>query len=322
MMTAQPLRVVFAGTPDFAAAHLDAVIASKHNVVAVYTQPDRRAGRGKKLQPSPVKIRATHAGLPVFQPSSLRDDNAQAALRALAPDVLVVVAYGLILPQPILDIPNRGCINVHASLLPRWRGAAPIQRAVEAGDAISGITIMAMEAGLDTGPMLATKTLALDPKETGGSLHDRLLPLGSALLIETLDTLDSRLLNATIQNDEQATYAHKIQASDAEIDWLQNAETLARRINAFNPTPGCFSTLQGERIKIWSAHATTGVPSAPGTVLSASRDGLSVACGEGVLCITEAQLPGAKRQHIADLVNGRAERLPVGAQFGAVEPKP
>ena len=319
-MSAQPLRVVFAGTPDFAAAHLDAVIASQHNVVAVYTQPDRRAGRGKKLQPSPVKVRALQADLPVYQPSSLRDENAQAELRALAPDVLVVVAYGLILPQAVLDIPNRGCINVHASLLPRWRGAAPIQRAVEAGDAISGVTIMAMEAGLDTGPMLATESLALSPEETGGSLHDRLIPAGRALLVETLDELDSRLLNATIQNDEQATYAHKIQTSDAEINWLESAESLARRINAFNPVPGCFSTLQGERIKIWSAHATTGTPSEPGTVLSVSREGLIVACGEGVLCITEAQLPGAKRQHITDLVNGQAQRLPVGAQFSSAEP--
>jgi len=319
-MSAQPLRVVFAGTPDFAAAHLDAVIASQHNVVAVYTQPDRRAGRGKKLQPSPVKARALQADLPVYQPSSLRDESAQAALRALAPDVLVVVAYGLILPQAVLDIPNQGCINVHASLLPRWRGAAPIQRAVEAGDAISGVTIMAMEAGLDTGPMLAMESLTLSPEETGGSLHDRLIPVGRALLVETLDKLDSRLLNATIQNNEQATYAHKIQTSDAEINWLESAESLARRINAFNPVPGCFSTLQGERIKIWSAYATTGAPSQPGTVLSVGREGLTVACGEGVLCITEAQLPGAKRQHIADLVNGQSQRLPVGAQFSAVEP--
>lgn len=319
-MSAQPLRVVFAGTPDFAAAHLDAVIASQHNVVAVYTQPDRRAGRGKKLQPSPVKRRAVQADLPVYQPNSLRDENAQAELRALAPDVLVVVAYGLILPQPVLDIPNRGCINVHASLLPRWRGAAPIQRAVEAGDAISGVTIMAMEAGLDTGPMLAMESLALSAKETGGSLHDRLIPVGRTLLVETLDKLDSRLLNATIQNNEQATYAHKIQTSDAEVNWLESAESLARRINAFNPVPGCFSTLQGERIKIWSAHATTGAPSEPGTVLSVSREGLIVACGDGVLCITEAQLPGAKRQHMADLVNGQAQRLPVGAKFSAVEP--
>lgn len=319
-MSAQPLRVVFAGTPDFAAAHLDAVIASQHNVVAVYTQPDRRAGRGKKLQPSPVKRRAVQADLPVYQPNSLRDENAQAELRALAPDVLVVVAYGLILPQTVLDIPNRGCINVHASLLPRWRGAAPIQRAVEAGDAISGVTIMAMEAGLDTGPMLAMESLALSAKETGGSLHDRLIPVGRALLVETLDKLDSRLLNATIQNNEQATYAHKIQTSDAEVNWLESAESLARRINAFNPAPGCFSTLQGERIKIWSAYATTGAPSEPGTVLSVSREGLIVACGDGVLCITEAQLPGAKRQHMADLVNGQAQRLPVGAQFSAVEP--
>lgn len=319
-MSAKPLRVVFAGTPDFAAAHLDAIIASQHNVVAVYTQPDRRAGRGKKLQPSPVKVCALQADLPVYQPSSLRDDNAQAELRALAPDVLVVVAYGLILPQAVLDIPNRGCINVHASLLPRWRGAAPIQRAVEAGDTISGVTIMAMEAGLDTGPMLAMESLTLSPEETGGSLHDRLIPLGRALLVETLDKLDSRLLNATIQNDEQATYAHKIQTADAEINWLESAESLARRINAFNPVPGCFSTLQGERIKIWSAHATTGAPSEPGTVLSVSREGLTVACGEGALCITEAQLPGAKRQHITDLVNGQAQRLPVGAQFSAAEP--
>lgn len=319
-MSAQPLRVVFSGTPDFAAAHLDAVIASQHNVVAVYTQPDRRAGRGKKLQPSPVKVRALQADLPVYQPSSLRDESAQAELRALAPDVLVVVAYGLILPQAVLDIPNQGCINVHASLLPRWRGAAPIQRAVEAGDAISGVTIMAMEAGLDTGPMLAMESLTLSPEETGGSLHDRLIPVGRALLVETLDKLDSRLLNATIQNNEQATYAHKIQTSDAEINWLESAESLARRINAFNPVPGCFSTLQGERIKIWSAYATTGAPSQPGTVLSVGREGLTVACGEGVLCITEAQLPGAKRQHIADLVNGQSQRLPVGAQFSAVEP--
>lgn len=319
-MAQQSLRLVFAGTPYFAAAHLDALIASQHDVVAVYTQPDRRAGRGKKMQPSPVKIRAADAGLPVYQPSSLREDDAQAELRKLTPDVLVVVAYGLILPQAVLDIPKHACINVHASLLPRWRGAAPIQRAVEAGDPVSGVTIMAMEAGLDTGPMLATETLMLDPAETGGSLHDRLIPVGRALLVETLNDLDARLSTAVLQNDDEATYAHKIQTADAEIDWLDSADTLARRINAFNPAPGCFSTLHGERIKVWSAHATTAASATPGTVLSATREGLYVACGEGVLCITEAQLPGAKRQTVADLLNGKAARLAVGAQFSLMEP--
>lgn len=320
---ATPLRVLFAGTPDFAERHLDALIQSPHSVIAVLTQPDRPAGRGKKLQPSPVKRRALEAGIDVLQPISLKNEDAQAQLRILDPDVMIVVAYGLILPQAVLDIPRFGCINVHASLLPRWRGAAPIQRAVEAGDATSGVTIMQMEAGLDTGPMLSKVELSLADDETGGSLHDRLAEAGPPALLQTLEDLESALAAAEAQDDRLANYAHKIDKSDCEIDWTLPAEEIARKVRAFNPVPVCFSVLNGERVKVWHASAES-VPNnpkhtPPGTLLTADRSGLRIACGDGCLNITRAQFPGGKPLTAAELLNGKGAVLVPGIRFTGVD---
>lgn len=311
------LRLLFAGTPDFAERHLDALLNSRHNVVAVLTQPDRPAGRGKKLQPSPVKQRALDADIDVLQPVSLKDPQIQQHLAELEVDAMIVVAYGLILPKAVLDIPRYGCLNVHASVLPRWRGAAPIQRAVEAGDLESGVSIMQMDVGLDTGPVLAVRTLVLDDAETGGSLHDRLAALGPPALLSVLDDLDNARARAAVQDDSQANYARKIDKAECQIDWSQPAEVLARRIRAFNPAPVCFSHLGSERVKIWlaSAEANPASPTPPGTILEADRDKLRVACGEGSLSLLQAQFPGGKALTAAQLINGRAGQLVVGARF-------
>lgn len=241
----EALRIVFAGTPEFAAAHLKALLDTPHQIVAVYTQPDRPAGRGQKLMPSPVKQLALQHDIPVLQPPSLRDAAAQAELAALAPDLLVVVAYGLILPQVVLDIPRFGCINSHASLLPRWRGAAPIQRAVQAGDAESGVTVMQMEAGLDTGPMLLKVRTPISADDTGGSLHDRLAELGPPAVIQAIAGLASGTLMGEVQDDAQANYAHKLNKDEARLDWTRPADELERLIRAFNP--GRFATARSMR---------------------------------------------------------------------------
>ena len=254
-MKNSPLRIVFAGTPEFAAIHLRGLLQSQHQLVGVYTQPDRPAGRGKKLQSSPVKQMAQAADIEVFQPASLRNEAAQQELAALGADVMVVVAYGLILPQEILDAPRIACLNVHASLLPRWRGAAPIQRAIEAGDAESGVTIMQMDAGLDTGNMLATASCAIDRNTTAASLHDQLAELGLPLLLEVLDSLPQHLASGRVQNEELATYAPKILKPEAEIDWRESAELVAGKIRAFNPFPISYTFLGGERLKVHAAHA-------------------------------------------------------------------
>ena len=288
-------RVIFAGTPEFAAAHLDAVIAAGHDVCAVLTQPDRPAGRGKQLQPSAVKRRAQAAGITVLQPASLRTDESHTLLQALNAEIMVVVAYGLILPQSILDIPTHGCLNVHASLLPRWRGAAPIQRAIEAGDTHTGITIMQMEAGLDTGPMIAKGTLEITASETSGTLHDRLIQLGPGLLLEVLEALPQSLAQASPQEDSDATYAAKIGKEETQIDWTLDANSLSQKIHAFNPTSVCFSYLGTERLKIWQATALpTPHNSTAGQIIGSDAQGIVVACGSGALNITVAQFPGSK----------------------------
>ena len=304
----RPLRVIFAGTPDFAERHLDALINSRHEIVAVLSQPDRPSGRGKKRLPSPVKRRALEADLLVLQPPSLKDSDVQRSLTDLSADVMIVVAYGLILPQAVLDIPRFGCLNVHASLLPRWRGAAPIQRAVEAGDDESGVTIMHMDAGLDTGPMLAERRLRLNANETGGSLHDRLVDIGPMALIDVIDDLETHLAAAKTQDDRLATYAAKMTKVECDLDWSQPATSLARKIMAFNPVPVCFSNLDTIRVKIWEAVAiaSTDSPKPPGTLLAANSDGLQVACGEGVLAIQKLQFPGGKPLTIAEALNGKA----------------
>ncbi|MEE4280095.1 MAG: methionyl-tRNA formyltransferase [Halieaceae bacterium] len=312
----QALRIAFAGTPAFAADHLRALLDSEHRVVGVFTQPDRAAGRGKQPRPSPVKALALEHGLPVYQPLTLRDEAAQAELAALDPDVLVVVAYGLILPQAVLDLPQHGCINVHGSLLPRWRGAAPIQRAIEAGDVISGVTIMRMEAGLDTGPMLAKRECPITPLTRSADLYARLAELGPELLIEVLADLPALLVSAEVQDDALATYASKIEKSEAHLDWRQSATVLARRVRAFNPAPGCFSHLGELRVKLWEAQPRPGsVNDAPGTITQSGDSGITVACGEGALELTRLQLPGARAMAAAEVLRGRRELFQPGRQF-------
>lgn len=309
------MRIVFAGTPEFAAQHLQALLDAGREIVAVYTQPDRPAGRGQKLMPSPVKQLALQHGIAVYQPQTLRDPAAQAELASLKPDLMVVVAYGLILPQVVLDTPRLGCINSHASLLPRWRGAAPIQRAIQAGDASSGVTVMQMEAGLDTGPMLLKVTTTITADDTGGSLHDRLAILGSAAVVETVTQLASGQLQGEVQNDSLATYAHKLNKDEARLDWSQPAVVLERLIRAFNPWPICHSTLHGETLKVHSAEMGEGT-GIPGTVLAADRSGLTVACGEGALRLTRLQLPGGKPLTFGDLYNSRREQFSTGLVLG------
>ncbi|MFJ2548198.1 methionyl-tRNA formyltransferase [Pseudomonas sp. NPDC087612] len=309
------MRIVFAGTPEFAAEHLKALIASPYEVVAVYTQPDRPAGRGQKLMPSAVKQLAVDNAIAVLQPATLRNAEAQAELAALKPDLMVVVAYGLILPQAVLDIPRLGCINSHASLLPRWRGAAPIQRAVEAGDSESGVTVMRMEAGLDTGPMLLKVSTPISASDTGGSLHDRLAEMGPPAVLEAVAGLAAGTLQGEVQDDSLATYAHKLNKDEARLDWSRPAVELERLIRAFNPWPICHSTLNGEALKVLGANLSTGSGN-PGEILSASKDGLIVACGEQALCLTRLQLPGGKALNFSDLFNSRREKFTTGTVLG------
>lgn len=307
----EPLRIVFAGTPEFAAEHLKALLGSSYQIVAVYSQPDRPAGRGQKLTPSPVKLLAMQHEIPVLQPQTLRDPAAQAELAALKPDLMVVVAYGLILPQVVLDIPRLGCINSHASLLPRWRGAAPIQRAVEAGDAESGVTVMQMEAGLDTGPMLLKVSTAISADDTGGSLHDRLATLGPQVVIEAISGLADGTLKGEVQDDSLATYAHKLNKDEARLDWSRPAIDLERLVRAFHPWPMCHSTLNGDAIKVHAAALGDG-QGAPGLILAADKSGLTVACGDGALRLTRLQLPGGKALNFSDLYNSRREQFAPG----------
>jgi len=311
----ESLRIVFAGTPEFAAEHLKALLDSPHQIVAVYSQPDRPAGRGQKLAASPVKQLAVQREIPVYQPQSLRDPAAQAELAALAPDLLVVVAYGLILPQAVLDIPRLGCINSHASLLPRWRGAAPIQRAIEAGDSKSGVTVMQMEAGLDTGPMLLKVRTPIAADDTGGTLHDRLASLGPQAVLEAIAGLAAGSLIGEVQDDSLATYAHKLNKDEARLDWTRPAVELQRLIRAFHPWPICHSTLNGEALKVHAAELGEG-SGAPGSLLAADKQGLTVACGQGALRLTRLQLPGGKALNFSDLYNSRREQFAAGLVLG------
>ncbi|HEV2540836.1 MAG TPA: methionyl-tRNA formyltransferase [Frateuria sp.] len=303
------MRVVFAGTPEFSVPCLEACRASGAQVVAVYTQPDRPAGRGRKLAPSPVKQAALAAGLPVEQPESLKSAQAQATLAGYAPDLMVVVAYGLILPRKVLAIPRLGCWNVHASLLPRWRGAAPIQRAILAGDAETGVDLMRMEAGLDTGPVLLEKRTPIHPVDTGGTLHDRLAVLGAEVLAEGLRrALAGEVPAAVPQPAAGATYAHKLDKAEARLDFARPAVELERAVRAFDPWPVAEGALAGENVRIWAAQAVGREHGAtPGTVLAAGRDGIELACGEGALRITALQRAGGKRISAADYLNARPE---------------
>lgn len=303
------MRVIFAGTPEFAALALQAIVDAGHDVPLVLTQPDRPGGRGMALQPSPVKKLALANGIEIFQPLSLKDPAAQVRLAELGADVMVVAAYGLILPQAVLDQPRHGCINIHASLLPRWRGAAPIQRALLAGDAETGVCIMQMEAGLDTGPVLLRGAFAIAPDDTTATLHDRLAELGASLIVEALVKLP---LPAEVQAVEGVTYAHKIEKAEAAIDWQKSAAELDRHIRAFNPFPGAQASLGGQTVKIWQATPVAGCGES-GQVLAVDRQALVVACGEGALSVVELQKAGGKRLPVQHFLAGNSLR--VGDRF-------
>lgn len=304
-----PLRIIFAGTPEFSVPCLEACRASGAEIVAVYTQPDRPAGRGRKLTPSPVKQAALAANIPVEQPETLKTAEARATLEAYRPDLMVVVAYGLILSRKVLAIPRLGCWNVHASLLPRWRGAAPIQRAILAGDTESGVDLMQMEAGLDTGPVLLERRTPITREDTGGSLHDRLSLLGAAVLAEGLRrTLAGETLQVTTQSEHGVVYAHKLEKAEARLDFSRAAMALERQVRAFDPWPVAEGEIAGENVRIWAAHALDQHHNAvPGKVIAAQRDGIDIACGEDVLRITALQRAGGKRITAADYLNARPE---------------
>jgi methionyl-tRNA formyltransferase len=313
MVTAVP-RLVFAGAPEFAVPSLQALLDAGYPLAAVYTQPDRPAGRGRRVRFGPVKTHALAANLPIHQPATLREPAIQAELTALAPDLLVVAAYGLILPPAVLAIPRLGCVNVHASLLPRWRGAAPIQRALLAGDVETGVCIMRMEAGLDTGPVYHRLAIPIAPDETGGSLHDRLSTLGARALIEALPGILDGTSRPEPQDDSHAIYAHKLDKAEAAIDWGEPAAAIERRVRAFDPWPVASTRLDGEVLRIWSARATAGdaAGASPGEVLATTRAGIEVATGCGRLRITRLQPPGKRTMDAQDFLNAR--RLD-GARF-------
>lgn len=298
------LSIVFAGTPEFAARHLNALIDSEHNVIAVYTQPDRPAGRGKKLTPSPVKSLALENKIPVEQPQSLKNGDVQKILASYQCDVMVVVAYGLLLPKPVLDIPKFGCINVHGSLLPRWRGAAPIQRAIEAGDTESGITIMQMDEGLDTGDMLLKTSCAISHDDTSASLHDKLSELGPSALLDSLQQILQGNTKPEVQDEALSCYAKKIEKREADINWSEPAHIIDKQIRAFNPFPICFTHLKGERLRIHQAQPVkVNADHPPGHVIF-DGNSVSVQCGEGQLELQKVQLPGKKAVSIQEFING------------------
>ncbi|MDG2954917.1 methionyl-tRNA formyltransferase [Bisgaard Taxon 10/6] len=310
------LNIIFAGTPDFAAQHLQALLSSNHHVIAVYTQPDKPAGRGKKLQTSPVKQLAQQHNISVYQPKSLRNEEAQAELAALNADVMVVVAYGLILPKAVLTAPRLGCLNVHGSILPRWRGAAPIQRAIWAGDTQTGVTIMQMDEGLDTGDMLHKVYCDITPQETSASLYHKLAQLAPPALIEVLDHLEDDKFKPQPQDNNQSSYADKLSKEEAKLDWGLPAVQLERNIRAFNPAPTAFLTVtvngNEERIKIYQADVLPHQEKAAGTVLACDKKGLRIATADGVLNITRLQPSGKKPMSVQDFLNGRADWFPAG----------
>ncbi len=311
------LNIIFAGTPDFAATHLQALLNSEHNVIAVYTQPDKPAGRGKKLQASPVKQLAEAHYIPVYQPKSLRKEEAQAELQALNADVMVVVAYGLILPEAVLKAPKYGCLNVHGSLLPRWRGAAPIQRSIWAGDTETGVTIMQMDIGLDTGDMLHKVTTPILATETSASLYAKLAELAPPALLEVLNGLTSGQFKPEKQQDEQANYAEKLTKEEAKLDWNMTACQLERNIRAFNPAPMAYLTLMvnevEERIKVYQAEVLPHQENTVGTVLAVDKNGIQIATQQGVLNITQLQPAGKKPMSVQDFLNGRGDWFKVGS---------
>jgi methionyl-tRNA formyltransferase len=312
----QSLNIIFAGTPDFAVPSLQALIDSKHTISCVYTQPDRPAGRGQVLTASPIKQLALHAGIPVRQPTSLKLADEQQILQAWQADVMIVVAYGMLLPAAVLNIPRLGCVNVHASLLPRWRGAAPIQRAMIAGDIETGITIMQMDVGLDTGAMLKQASCPIYPDDTAQSLHDRLSLLGAQTLLATLPGIQTRTIQPQKQEDSLACYAHKLEKQEAVIDWNQPAILIEKQVRAFNPWPVASTSLNEQTIRLWSAQVLTAPAAAiPGTIIAATKAGIDVATGNGILRLTELQLAGGKRLPVAALLNAHRHLFQPGKRL-------
>ena len=299
-------RIIYAGTPEFAVPALQALHASEHEIVAVYAQPDRPAGRGRKLQPGPVKLCAGHLGLPVYQPRNFSARSDLEAIETLAADLMIVAAYGLLLPPAVLAAPRLGCVNIHASLLPRWRGASPIQHAILAGDADSGITLMQMDAGLDTGAMIAQRSLPIGAGWTAGELHDRLAPLGAELLMDTLTDIESAQRAAVEQDESLATHAPRLTKREAEVDWRQPAARLCRQVLAYNPWPVSHTRLDGENLRLWNARTSTGrEPGRPGEVVGHDRQGVYISCGDGVLQVTELQFAGRRRCGAGAALNAR-----------------
>ncbi|EPO5781516.1 methionyl-tRNA formyltransferase [Vibrio harveyi] len=312
----QSLRIVFAGTPDFAARHLAALLSSEHEVIAVYTQPDRPAGRGKKLTASPVKTIALEHDIPVYQPENFKSDEAKQELADLNADIMVVVAYGLLLPQVVLDTPKLGCINVHGSILPRWRGAAPIQRSIWAGDAETGVTIMQMDIGLDTGDMLKIATLPIEASDTSASMYEKLAGLGPDALIDCLADIAAGKAEPVKQDDELANYAKKLSKEEARIDWNDDAAHIERSVRAFNPWPMSHFEAAENSIKVWESRVAGQTSDKPaGTILQADKTGIYVATGNGVLVLEQLQVPGKKAMSVQDILNSRASWFEVGTQL-------
>lgn len=312
----QSLRIVFAGTPDFAARHLAALLSSEHEVIAVYTQPDRPAGRGKKLTASPVKNIALENNIPVYQPENFKSDEAKQELADLNADIMVVVAYGLLLPQAVLDTPKLGCINVHGSILPRWRGAAPIQRSVWAGDAETGVTIMQMDIGLDTGDMLKIATLPIEASDTSASMYEKLADLGPDALIDCLADIAAGNAVAVKQDDELANYAKKLSKEEARINWNDDAAHIERCVRAFNPWPMSHFEAAENSIKVWQSRVAEQTSNKPaGTIVQADKTGIYVATGNGVLVLEQLQVPGKKAMSVQDILNSRAAWFEVGTQL-------
>ncbi|PCJ32571.1 MAG: methionyl-tRNA formyltransferase [Gammaproteobacteria bacterium] len=309
------MRIIFAGTPDFAAETLKALLTTEHEICAVYTQPDRPSGRGRKLTASPVKQLALDHAIPVEQPVNFKEESSKERLAKYNADLMIVVAYGLLLPQDVLDTPTHGCINIHASLLPRWRGAAPIQRAILAGDTQTGVCIMQMEAGLDTGPVLAQESCPIHIDDTTQVLHDRLAVLGAATLLSSLPQLAQLQQNAQVQDDSQTTYAKKMQKAEAIIDWQLSAAEIVRQVNGFNPWPVAQTLWQEKVFRIWSAHAIEQNHNAnSGDIIAVSRDGIDVATGAGVLRLQQIQIPGKRAMAVSDFLNANA--LVIGEHLG------
>ncbi|KFA58281.1 Methionyl-tRNA formyltransferase [Gilliamella apicola] len=312
----KPLKVIFAGTPDFAATHLKALINSHHNVIAVFTQPDRPAGRGNKLTASPVKQLAIENNLPIYQPTTLRSEEIQRTIDKLNADIMIVVAYGLILPQALLDMPKLGCLNVHGSLLPRWRGAAPIQRACWAGDQETGITIMQMDAGLDTGDMLYKLACPIEPNDTSASLYDKLAKLGSQGLLNTLTLISEGKIQPEKQDEAKATYAQKLSKQEAKLDWNLPAEQLERCVRAFNPWPVSYFEVNNESIKVWQAEVVKISHNKPaGTILQADKNGICIATSKDALNMTKLQPAGKKPMLPQDLLNSRQSWFNIGEKL-------